>query len=156
MRRNHREYVGLGCLGHYPDNAKALSHTTTAIYSRDDFARLTENSRELRAIQAAAIENEFEFVKRSIEPARRTPTEAVAAYLVAISSLNAREGRDPRIVDADVNSGIVADLLHMDIYTLQKALIELKRYNLIGVDDDGAIRLNEPLLLAALTDNEEA
>lgn len=136
------EYIGLGCLDHHSENARAITDAGVTCVSFDEFADLAQHDPRLRDMQADANERDFEHRKDELTTARcSTPAESVAALLVCISRLNAQEGRDPLIVADSLTCGVAAGLLDLDIDALAKALILLERHGVIVSTEDGAIRI---------------
>lgn len=136
------DYIGLGCLDHHSETARAICEATLTCISLDEFARLAEADERLRTMQADADERDFRNRKDELTSAPRpTPERSVAALLSCISQLNVYEGRDPHVVGDSMTCGTVADLLDLDIDRLQRALVGLKAHGLIESTDDGAIRI---------------
>jgi CRP/FNR family transcriptional regulator, anaerobic regulatory protein len=136
------EYVGLGCLADYSENARTVEPTILTSLELEAFNRLTQNDPVVRALQTEAIHKEFDKRKAMIVNQRSsTPAECVAAFLVAVSGLNVREGYDPSIVPDTCECGAVANLLGLDIETLAKALLSLKGQGLIHEAPGGELRL---------------
>lgn len=136
------DYIGLGCLDHHSETARAVCEATLTCISLDEFAQLAAGDERLRAMQADADERDFRNRKDELTTAPRpTPERSLAALLGCISQLNTYEGRDPHVVGDCLTCGVVADLLDLDIDRLESALVQLQRQALIESTDDGAIRI---------------
>ncbi len=147
------DYVGVGFLSRYAENAKVLVKTTVDRLTSNEFDQLAKASPELRALRYDATEKEFEALKQSLAPSHITPVQAVSRFLIAVSSLNAREGRNPHVVCDDLSSQIVADLLQLDISDLQAVLVELQSYSLVEQTATSGLRLNDLALLARFAED---
>lgn len=134
------DYIGLGCLDHHSETARAICEATLTCISLGEFSRLADADKRLQAMQADANERDFKNRKEELTTAPRpTPERSIAALLSCISQLNVYEGRDPYVVADSMTCGVVADLLDLDIDRLELALVELKRHGLIESTGDGAI-----------------
>jgi hypothetical protein len=127
-----RDYIGLGCLGHHRDNARALVESVVRTISNTESAQLQERDAEFQLKQNEAIERDFEygkFVARS--RGRANPVECVATFLIALSTQNAYEGRDQHLIYDALESSAVTGLLGIDQSTLGCTLAELEAMNLV-------------------------
>jgi CRP/FNR family transcriptional regulator len=73
----------------------------------------------------------------------------VAAFLSALASQNASEGRDPGLIADSLTCGLVSSILDLDIQDLERTLVQLQRLRLIR-PDGGAIRICSVGLLEEL------
>jgi CRP-like cAMP-binding protein len=136
------DYVGLGCLAEYSENARAIETSILTCLELETFNSLAETDPVVRTLQLQAIHDEFDKRKAMIVDGwSSTPIECVAAFLVAVSSHNAQEGRDPHIVPDTCECGAVANLLGLDMETLAQALLSLKSIGLVHEGPGGELRL---------------
>jgi CRP-like cAMP-binding protein len=136
------DYLGLGCLATYSESAVAIEAATLACFDLAAFNRLAEGDVDIKKLQTDAIHAEFEKRKAMILDCwSSTPAECVAAFLVAVSRQNVREGFDPNIVQDTCECGAVANLLGLDIDTLAQALLSLKSLGLIHERPNGELHL---------------
>jgi CRP/FNR family transcriptional regulator len=149
------DYVGVGCLEHYRDNARAVVESTVSFVPRAEFAQLAERDPKLRQKQVDAIRRDFEYGKvLANDRGRSTPVECVAAFLVAVSRQNVHEGRNPTIVSDSLKCGIVNSLLDLDINTLERALLELQGMGLVKQCPAVGLHLNDIEALERIADGD--
>jgi hypothetical protein len=80
------------------------------------------------------------------------PLTRIAALLLSISRNNGYEGRDPKIMPDTLTSGFVADLLGLDIGSLELLLVDLRRRGLVESDASSTLRLRDLSALESLAD----
>ena len=137
------DYIGLGCLEEYNDNARAVVDSVVRRVPRAEFNGVTEHDAKVRRKQAEAISREFEYRKEILSNRRHsTPTERVAAFLIAASRQNAYEGRDPTVISDSLKCGIVASLLDLELEALAEALLELETVALVAQHPLRGLHLN--------------
>ena len=100
-----------------------------------------------------SMHREFDKLRdEAVESGRGKPLVRIAAYLLAISSINQQEGRPVDIVGDDFECGFVAECLGFEIDELAMHLVELSRRGLIELcplrglrlrDLDGLVKLGE-------------
>lgn len=145
--------LGLGFLETHSHSAVAVVSSRVSLIPLENIAMLCELSPEMRDRQATAVEREFEYRRHQVVgQASPKPLSRVVSFLLAIASMNAREGRDPQVIGATLKSGDVAAFLGIDVDTLALALAELQSRRLILRDSDGGIRLDSVPGLAALVE----
>ena len=132
------DIIGLGCLGTHVSTAQAMVESVVSIITETDLNQALGTDHPLSLRLAAAGEREFDYLRdRAMHAARRGPVERLACYLVAISNMNAEEGRDPAHIPEDISSGFVADRLQMSIDSLAMALVTLQSKRLIAATAGG-------------------
>ena len=136
------DFVGLGVLEKYCESARAVQDSIVSSLSHDEFINLSERNPTLKKKQAEAIDRELEHTKTLLSRSHRsTPAECLASFLVAVSYLNFHEGRDPAVIPDSLKCGTVASLMNIDVDTLARALVELKRRGLIEECSQGHLHL---------------
>ena len=96
-------------------------------------------------------ETEFELRKNSlVQSGRRKPVELVAAFLLAVSQINKREGRDANVIGASWQCALVADQLELSIDLLARILVEFEKRGLIESCPSGDLRLKDLATLEGL------
>jgi CRP/FNR family transcriptional regulator len=137
------DFVGLGYLATHITMARAMVASKVSIVSADELdAELALND-QLALRMAASAEREFECLRRRALRRERPSLEArLACYLVAISSMNAAEGRDHAIIAGEVSSGYMAELLEVSIDALAASLVSLAMRGLIS-PSEGGLRIND-------------
>ena len=149
------DYVGLGCLEHFRNNARAAVESTVRFMPRTEFALLAERDPKLSQKQDDAIKKDFEYGKvLANDRGRSTPIECVAAFLVVVSRQNVHEGRDPTIISDSLKCGIVTSLLDLDIDTLERALLELQNMGLVEQYPTVGLRLRDIEALERVADGD--
>jgi CRP/FNR family transcriptional regulator len=132
------DIVGLGAMEHHVSTAQAMTRTTLRLVSPPEFERRLDADGQLAARLAAAIDREFDVLKaRAIRCVPAAAEKRLAALLVAISGINASEGRDPARVGDEVSSAFVADQLGLSLEDVTDALVSLRKRGFItaGADD---------------------
>lgn len=91
--------------------------------------------------------------RRSIASfASRNPLQRIASLLIAISSNNQYEGRDPHVVPDSLTSGFVAQLLGIEVPALVELLVTLKHQGLVAPVPAARLRLTNLAGLERLAD----
>ena len=149
------QFLGLGFLKNHAFTARALVPSTVRVFSRGTVRENIERDSKLKEQDDDATEREFNARRESLTLAPpASPLRRLAGFLVALSEMNAREGRDPYIVHGPFSCQIVADYMAVDVDTLAGQLIELRRRRLIDVwEPDGLVLLDLPGLEAVANDN---
>ena len=149
------QFLGLGFLRNHAFTARAMVPSTVRLLSRETLRENIERDANLKEQDDDATEREFNARRDSLTLA--TPASSfrrLAGFLVALSEMNAREGRDPYIVHGPFSCQIVADYMAVDVDTLARQLIELRRRRYIDVwEPDGLVLLDLPGLESAASDS---
>ncbi|MGE3427781.1 MAG: Crp/Fnr family transcriptional regulator [Hyphomicrobiaceae bacterium] len=126
------DYLGLGFLKQHIHSARVVLRSRVRAIPIEMLPQLIACDPDIKSHLDRATEREFN--ARRTEIVSSVPDSAlsrVAGFLVALSHLNAREGRDPLIVDDTLSSGVVAEWLSIDLDTLASQLVELRRRGLV-------------------------
>jgi CRP/FNR family transcriptional regulator len=127
------DIIGLGHLDQNVTTAQAMVDTVVSLVSEDAFSTALQNDDRLSFRLASAVEREFEYQRdKSLAMSHVPATARVANFLLALSSLNGPEGRDPSVISDEITAGFVAEKLDLSIDKLGAALLQLKR--------DGAVK----------------
>jgi CRP/FNR family transcriptional regulator len=127
--------LGRGLLHKHAHTARAVVPTTLRVVPPGDAAHDND-------ALAQAARREFIARREAIvagipgDPLRR-----LARFLLAVSALDAREGRDAAVISDDLECGVVAEWLQMDVACLSAQLLELKRRGLVAPTEDGGLAL---------------
>jgi CRP-like cAMP-binding protein len=136
------DYLGLGCLRHHRDNARALVESVIRPIPGDECARLARHDAELRRKQDEAIERDFEYGKElARNRGKANPVECVATFLIALSTQNGYEGRDQQVITDSLDGTVVTGLLGIDENTLGCTLAELQAMNLVERYPPASLRI---------------
>lgn len=138
------EYLGLGCLATHTRDARAVVDSSVLPLTRSELAAAEEHDPVLKLRQSEEIDRELEQLKSDLsDRTRSTPTERIAAFLVAVSRQNQHEGRDPRIISDSLKCGPVSDLLGVDIDVLENGLRELQALGLVAPREGAGLLLRD-------------
>ena len=145
------DLLGLGFLKNQTCTARAMMETRVACLPTASMDSLVAADPKAEAKLDQAIEREFELRRNSlVESGLLNSRERVAAYLVALSQVNKREGRDPNIIDASWECAFVADQLELSINRLAHILVEFEKHGLIESCPSGGLRLKDLTALEGL------
>lgn len=124
--------IGLEGVRRHVFSGMAVSRSRARLPPRDApndarHKRERAKSRRAEAVKRAFIARRDELSERF----RGYPVRRVAALLIALSELNAHEGRDPRLADS-LRCETIASCLELDLDTLGRALDELQQMRLVA------------------------
>lgn len=144
------ETVGLGHLKIYSVTAEAMQSCLVTRWPVEWQDGIVATERNAANRLADAIEQELAFLRRRIvrQNAER-PLVRLANFLSVVSDSNAREGRDPLVIEDSLSCGMVAGMLGLDIDVLARLLLELEERGII-VPTGGRLAILDPAALAAL------
>ena len=146
------DLVGLGFLEHHTEVATAVVDTTVECLPREAQQELAAVNPRYRDQLDAATENEFEHQRlRLSATGANSPIARVASYLLALSAMNMREGKDPHLVEEP--SGPVASFLKVSADQLTHILSLFQTLDLIQPERPNRLSLKD---LDALRDIAEA
>ncbi len=149
------DLVGLGFLEHHACTARAMVEVQVTCLPKASMESLVAGNPKAEAELNQALERELELRRNSlVESGRRNPVKRVAAFLVALSQINKREGRDANVIDASWQCGIVADQLKLSLDVLARMLVEFERRGLIGSCPSRGLRLKDLATLEGLADEQ--
>src|SRR5262245_14405270 len=146
------DIIGLGNLEKHISTAQAMVASSVSVVSHDELEHALEHDGQLAARLAAAADREFELLRlRALGRGTPDPVGRVAAFLAAMSHMNAREGREAFVIGDSMTCGVVAERLQMSVDSLAHALLELERRGLVAPCARG-LRLKDLAALEALAD----
>ncbi|MFM1815795.1 MAG: hypothetical protein RLZ98_2490 [Pseudomonadota bacterium] len=142
------EVFGTGLFDEHTCGAVSLTETMVSCWPLDNFFLLADHAPTASQRRAEETEREF-YQRRAVCTATspKEPHQKLAGFLIAVSRMNAREQRDPLRIDEAIHSDAVAGLLHIDIETLGKALVELKKLGGIQECASNGLYIRNPFLL---------
>ncbi len=145
------DLVGLGFFEHHVSTARAMVEARVTCLPHTSMESLVAGNPKAEAQLKQALERELELRRNSlVESGRRNPIERVAAFLVALSQINKREGRDANVIDASWQCGIVADQLELGLDVLARILVEFEKRGLIESCPSRGLRLKDLVTLEGL------
>lgn len=146
------DIIGLGHLQRAVSTAQAMVDTVVSVVSEEAFSSALESDDRLSFRLASAVEREFEHLRDRTLATNHVPAAAkVANFLLALSSMNGPEGRDPELISDEITAGFVADKLDMSIDKLGAALLCLKKEGAVR-ETSGGLRIVDPHTLQKLAD----
>ena len=147
------DIVGLGGLDRHMWSAEAVTETRITCLPASVQDELVARDPAIRARLVRAIDRQLVVLRREmVDAGAKSPLVRVAAYLLAISGINASEGRDREFIGDDLQCGEVADLLGFDIDELAGHLSELVRRSLLAFCPPHGLRLLDVQALEQLAD----
>ena len=145
------DLVGLGFLERHACTARATVEARVTCLPHTSMESLVAGNPKAEAELKQAIEREFELRKNSlVQSGRRNPVERVAAFLLAVSQINKREGRDANVIGTSWQCALVADQLELGIDLLARILVEFEKRGLIESCPSGDLRLKDLATLEGL------
>ncbi len=146
------EIIGLGLSAVHVSTARALADTDVSVITEDELDAALHNNNRLFFRIAEAKDREFDYLRRkSLQGGLLPPLVRLANFLLAVSSINAAEGRDATLIPDDYASGFVAEQLKMSIDTLATALLGLKQRGFIATSGKG-LRIIDPTGMERLSE----
>jgi CRP/FNR family transcriptional regulator len=132
------DIIGFVHLGTHISTARATMESAVRALPAKEFEMALKADAHLAARVAAMADREFDYRRaHAILSSDDRPVARVASYLAAISSANAHEGRDARLIREETSSPVVADALQMSPDRLAASLAELERRSLIQLTATG-------------------
>jgi CRP/FNR family transcriptional regulator len=146
------DIIGLGHLAHHVSTAQAMVDTVVSLVSDEAFSSTLDEDDRLSFRLASAVEREFDYLRDKALAAKHVPATArVANLLLALSAMNAPEGRDPDLISDQITAGFVARQLDMSIDKLGAALMSLKEEGAVKETPAG-LKILDQLALRRLAD----
>ncbi len=128
------DVIGLGYLAQHTSSAVAMVDTVVSTMSTETLDQRLAVDDRLSFRLASAGERDFDYLRAKTRAAPLLlPVQQLANYLLAITSIDHREGREATLITDEVSSGYVADQLSMSIDTLSMALLSLRRSGIVEV-----------------------
>jgi CRP/FNR family transcriptional regulator len=147
------DVVGLGWLPRHVYSAMAVSQSRVRLLALDARDDVRHRSERCQRRYADAVKEEFIARRDELsEKFRGHPLHRVAAFLLAMSELNAHEGRDPRLTDS-LRCETIASCLELDLDTLGRVLVELQQMQLVAPCPPSGLRLTNLAGLHALAND---
>jgi CRP/FNR family transcriptional regulator, anaerobic regulatory protein len=145
------DLVGIGFLETHASSARATVETKVRCFALADMDRLIARDERAKARYDAAVRREFAFRRDSlVKASRERPVMRLAAFLIALSSRNREEGRDPTVIDDALDCTVIAQYLSMSVDLLALALVQLEMRGLVQPAPHRGLRLNDLVALEAI------
>jgi CRP/FNR family transcriptional regulator len=134
--------LGLGFLDRHFVSARVVFQSSVTSFPIAALPSLAQADAQVQNQQNEAVVRDFAARREAVlSNAPTSPLARVAAFLVAISHLNSREGRDPYCVHDSLTCGVTAEYLRITIDVLAEQLIALRELRLIENSDQSGLRL---------------
>jgi CRP/FNR family transcriptional regulator, anaerobic regulatory protein len=147
------DIVGHGWLPRHVFSATAASQSRVRLLALNAGDDVRHRSERTQRRYADAVKGEFIARRDELrEMFRDYPLRRVAAFLLAMSELNAHEGRDPDSLCSET----VASCLDLDLDTLGGILVELQQMQLVAPCPPSGLRLTNLAGLYALASDTPA
>lgn len=132
------DIAGLGFLERHVTSAEAVFETRVSPVSSSELDGLLAADESLDGRLAAAIDLEFAVLReRAVAASAGKPMERLAAYLLAVSSINATETGNPALFPGRLTCGYVAQVLGFDVTTLADGLKKLESRGIVKAGAEG-------------------
>lgn len=129
--------------GNYPAFAETLTDSQLLFFPKRDFIQLIEQNPRLSINMIASLSHFLRKFACLIEELSLKEVSArIAKYLIDLSLKSAKEGRNPREVDLDLNKGQLASKLGTISETLSRSLSKMKAKKIIDVKKNRILILN--------------
>jgi CRP-like cAMP-binding protein len=150
------DFVGLGAQGERLVSAQAIKPTRVRSISVAKLHKIAANDPDLsfKLYQALAAEL-AEARDLMLTTGHRSACERVAAFLLAMSRRNRRNGKDRTIVDLPMTRADIGDFLGLTIETVSRTLTKFKSRGLIDMPQSARLRLADMVGLERIAAGEE-
>jgi CRP-like cAMP-binding protein len=134
--------VGLGALDRHIVTIQANAPSVVQCLPRAALDELVAVDNRLASRHDAATNLELDLLRSDlVERGRGDALVRVSAFLSALASIDAQEGRGGAVIRDDVTCGFVADSLGLDVRALEDVLRNLAGWGLIAPLPGGGLRL---------------
>ena len=138
------DIVGLGSQDRHVWSAEAVAETRITCLPLSAQDGLVARDPAVRARLTRAIDRELVILRSElVEAGSGAPLIRVASYLLAVSGINASEGRHPEFIGDDMKCGATAEMLGFEIDELASHLVELARRSLLAFCPPHGLRLTD-------------
>jgi len=145
------DLVGLGFFEHHVSTARAMVEARVTCLPDASMESLVAGNPKAEAELKQAIERELELCRNSlVESGRCDPVERVAVFLVALSQINKREGRDANVIASSWQWALVAHLLDISLDLLVRIFAQFEKRGLIESSPPRGLRLKDMATLEGL------
>jgi CRP/FNR family transcriptional regulator len=145
------DLVGLGFFEHHVSTARAMVEARVTCLPHTSMESLVAGNPKAEAELKQAVERELELCRNFlVESGRCDPVERVAVFLVALSQINKREGRDANVIASSWQWALVARLLDLSVDLLARILVGFEKRGLIESSPPRGLRLKDLATLEGL------
>ena len=150
------DFVGLGAQGERLVSAQAIKPTRVRSIPVTKLHRMAAGDPDLsfKLYQALAAEL-AEARDLMLTTGHRSACERVAAFLLALSRRNRRNGKDKTIIDLPMTRADIGDFLGVTIETVSRTLTKFKSRGLIDMPQSARLHLVDMIELERIAAGEE-
>lgn len=149
------QMFGVGFLDHYIANAVVVEPSCISCWRREDLTPSFRDAPTMREREAVETTREFEHRKALVLSSRsKEVSRRIAGFLCLAARFNARDGRDPYLIDEALDPSALASLLQIDVDTLGRGLVALERLGLIVPEGRCSVRICDLAALSAFADDQ--
>lgn len=150
------DHIALGSIGLHAANAVATTRTRARCLSVAALRQVMQSDARIGLKLYEAMSRELLASREMLfTVTQRTATERVAAFLIALSRRNERNGEDPDEFVLPMTRSDIADFLGLTIETVSRTFTKLKVLQLIELPHSNQVRLLAIDELQSLADGEE-
>lgn len=154
-RLGQGQMFGVGFLDHYIANAVIVEPSRISCWPREDLTVGLRHAPPMREREAIETTREFEYRKALILSSRsKEVSRRIAGFLCLAAQFNARDGRDPCLIDEAMEPSALASLLQIDVDTLEYGLVALERLGLVILEDHHSLCICDLPALSAFANHE--
>jgi CRP-like cAMP-binding protein len=149
------QMFGVGFLDHYIANAVVVEPSRISCWRREDLTPGFREAPTMREREAIETTREFEHRKALVLSGRsKEVSRRLAGFLGLAAQFNARDGRDPCLIDEAMDPSAVASLLQIDVDTLGRSLVVLERLGLVTREGTCSLRICDLEALSAFANHQ--
>ncbi|MGB0697584.1 MAG: cyclic nucleotide-binding domain-containing protein [Rhodospirillaceae bacterium] len=147
------DLFGLSSDGRYPYTAEAINSVTLCRFPTAKLEQLYPISPVLeRMVLQRALKRIDEFHDQMLLLGRKSASEKIASFLLALSQRAAERGEAETPVQVPMSRADIADYLGLTIETVSRTLTKFKSSGLIVLPNAASVALQDPLRLREIAD----
>lgn len=149
------DLIGLSARTNYQYTADALTDVTVQRIRRSDLDAHMEDDPTLRRGVLASISEELNAAQNQLLLlGRKSASERVASFLVAMTEQEMRQGGDGHMVLLPMTRVDIADYLGLTHETVCRVFSQLKAQGIVSFSDPHEVEISDPSALAVLADGD--
>jgi CRP/FNR family transcriptional regulator len=151
------DFIGLGCQGEHIMNAQAIKPTRVRSMPVSALYQLAVQDPRLSFKLYETVANDLAATRDLLmTTGHRSARERVAAFLLAFSQRNERNGQPADMIELPMTRADIADFLGLTIETVSRTLTKLKICGLIDLPQSACVHLRDIEALQALAEGEDS
>jgi CRP/FNR family transcriptional regulator len=150
------DVIGLGLQREYIMNAQTLKPTKVRSISLATLHRIAALDPKLSFTLYQAVANDLAATRDLLmTTGHRSACERVAAFLLALSQRNERNGGSAHVIDLPMTRSDIADFLGLTVETVSRTITKMKTRRLIDLPQCARIHLRDIEALQALAEGDD-